>query len=325
MVRLASALAASVAATLVIPAVARAEIAVAARPELGLQGGSESFDLAFAIPQASDPTTSYEASSELTYPLNTTLGGVAASVDAGSFAFFGSVHTNLHHPWGKMVDSDFITARTASQSQTIEFSHTESRAELRLWNAELGVGARVAQLSPAVRALVTAGFRYESYAHDVRGASGWQLDQTGSRVSVALPDDTLALTYDTRYRIAFLGVRVDGQLSPNAVFVTEARVLGSWSSHEDDHVLRHKIARSEPYGLGFALSGGPALRVGKSMHLGLSLQLQYLRAVSGSLKQRYYADDPYLDGDQTQLAIPEVDFSFTLLRATLLAFAEARF
>lgn len=316
---------ASAVAALMIPAVAHAEVTVAARPEIGLQGGYQSFDLAFAVPQASTPTTSYEASSELTYPLNTTVGGLAASVDAGAFAFFGSVHTNLHDPWGKMVDSDYITAKTATQSQTVEFSHTESRTEARLWNAELGVAGRIAQLSPAVRALVTFGFRYESYAHDVRGASGWQLDQTGNRVGVSLPDDTLALTYDTRYRIAFLGARLDGQLSPKAVFVTEARVLGSWSSHEDDHVLRHKLARSEPYGLGVALSAAPALRVGKTVHLGLSMQLQFLRAVTGALQQRYYADDPYIDGDQTQLAIPEVDFSFTLLRASLLAFAEARF
>ena len=310
-------------AVLLVPAAARAEVSVVVRPEIGLQTGYETFELGFAIPQTSSP---YEitGSSELTYPLHTTIGGVAFSLDAESVVWLGSVHTNLHDPWGKMVDSDFLTASLPSSSQSIEFSRTESRATLRMWSAEAALGVRVWRPRPLLRALMLAGFRFESNSYDIFGAKGSHIGEDGEPVAFELPDNLLALEYDTRYRIPFVGARLDGALSDTIYFATEARFLGSFSSHVDDHVLRNKRGRANPFGLGFALAARPTVRLAKSLFLGLDLELQYLHSITGTLSQRYYADDPSLDGDQSQTPIGDAGFSYEYLRGRFLLFAEAR-
>jgi len=305
-----------------IPA-ARADTTFAVRPELGVQAGYETFELGYELPQTSGGAV-YEVSSELTYPLSATMAGGAFSLDAGSIAWFGSAHTNLHDPWGEMVDSDFITARSGTASRKIEFSHTQSRNDARLWTAEMALGVRIAQLS-STRLLMLFGFRHESMSHRVHGANGWQLDASGRQVPVSLPSETLGIEYDTRYRLPFVGARLDGALGPKTFFAAEVRLLSSFSIHEDDHVLRHKRATAKPFGLGFALNLAPSYRVTESFHVGLNAQLQYLHAVTGMLSQQYYADDPFIDGDQTRTTIPDSDFSFAYLRATILAFGELRF
>lgn len=312
-------------AALLLPATARAEVTFAARPEIGVQTGYETFELEYAVPNQS-ATTLTTLSSELTYPLHTTIAGVSAAVDADSIAWLASVHTNLHDPWGKMVDSDSVSfGSPGSPTRSTEFSRTESREKARLWSAELALAIRVAQLTPDVRARFLAGFRYESNSYELHGANGWQLDDRGNYVAIALPDDLVVLEYDTRYRIPFVGARLDGNFTEAFALVAETRLLTSFSSHDDDHVLRFKRARATPFGLGFMFRATPMLRVATNMYLGLDLQLQYLHAVTGKLSQRYYEDDPFLGGDQTGASIPDTDFTYRYLRGRFLAVAEIRF
>jgi hypothetical protein len=78
-------------------------------------------------------------------------------------------------------------------------------------------------------------------------------------------------------------------------------------------------------GLGFLVRVAPTLRVATHVSVGLDLQFQYLRAVTGTLSQAYYADDPFIAGDQTAAQISDADFTFRMLRARGMAFVEARF
>jgi hypothetical protein len=305
--------------TLPTPAIVHADVIVAARPEFGVQAGDETYELSYSVPGASNGVAS-----KLTYPWNATVGGVSVSVEADTYVFFASAYTNLRDPWGKMVDSDYLTRRAGDAVGLDEFSHTESRTESRLWDAELGAAVRVGPIDGPTRVSLLAGFRYESNHHRVFGASGWQLDASGNRIDVSLPDE-LALDYQSRYRILFFGARYEGKPSEAFRFVSEARLLGSSSSHVDDHVLRHKLAEASPLGIGIALSAAPMMRVAHGVHLGLDAQVQYLTSVSGTLSQHYYADDPFLPGDQTTLSIPDADFGFHAVRGRLMLFGQAEF
>jgi hypothetical protein len=113
------------------------------------------------------------------------------------------------------------------------------------------------------------------------------------------------------------------------VLGAEARLAPSWSTHDDDHVFRHKAAHASARGLALALAAEPGvdLGVGPSVQviLGLSAQFQYVATSGGQLQQHYYADDPSIPGNQLGEPIPDGDFSTTSLRARLLAFVSVRF
>jgi hypothetical protein len=106
-------------------------------------------------------------------------------------------------------------------------------------------------------------------------------------------------------------------------------LLASWSSHDDDHILRNKLAHASAFGGGFQLSADPAFALGgfPVVHFfaGLHAQVAFATSFSGRLSQHYYGDDPSLQGDQTGQPIPDANFSFTSIRARLLAFVSARF
>ncbi len=296
------------------------------RPEIGTQVGHETFELQAEIPNAS-ATATVKGRSKLTYPINTTLVGATATLDAGSISWSLSGHTNVHDPWGSMVDQDFLGVRSGGAESEVEFSHTDSRSTMRWYAADLALRIRLVELQvePALqRLLLVVGFRYESSNYDVFGVRGWQLDGDGNRVTVSLPDATRVGHYETRQKTPFLGFRFDGVVGERLSIGSEARFLMSISSHDDDHLLRHKTAHAAPFGIGASFGLEPAYEVYTSdtmrAFLGLDLQFFVLTSTSGTLSQKYYADDPYIAGDQTMEKIPDASFGYTVLRGRFLAF-----
>ena len=299
------------------------------RPEFGIQGGIETYELSLPIevPQSSVTVT---ASSKLSYPVSTLLAGGSLVLGTGPFSFEATALTNLIDPWGTLVDQDFSS--TSSHPETVEFSHTDSRTTLRALALEAAFRLRIVELSRQpgqVPLHLVAGLRYEWSSYDAYGASGWRLDNMQNEVPFSIPGDPLALHYDVRYWLPFVGGGVDFAFGKRFSLHTEARFLFSWSTHDDDHVLRHKVAHSLAHGAGFALAIDPALEVAGGavarLFIGLSGQLQFVGALDGKLSQTYYADDPSLPGDPAGVALPDSNFSFTSLRARLLAFAAVRF
>src|SRR5580765_5362785 len=115
---------------LCIAADARAEgTSFLVRPEFGIQGGTETYELSAPIelPQSGLAVT---ASSKLSYPVSTLLAGGSLMFGAGPFSFGVTGLTNLIDPWGTLVDQDFVSASSGSVHQTVEFSHTDSRTTL---------------------------------------------------------------------------------------------------------------------------------------------------------------------------------------------------
>lgn len=300
------------------------------RPEFGIQGGIETYELSAPIelPQSGVAVT---ASSKLSYPVSTLLAGGTLTFATGPFSFGFTGLTNLIDPWGTLLDQDFVSASSGSVHQTVEFSHTDSRTTLRALALEGAFRLRIVELGQPGQAPLhlVAGLRYEWSSYDAYGASGWQLDNMQNEVPFSIPGDPLALHYDVRYWLPFVGGGVDFAFGKRFSLHTEARFIFSWSTHDDDHVLRHKLAHSLAHGAGFALAIDPAVEVAGGavarVFVGLSGQLQFVGALDGKLSQTYYADDPSLPGDQSGVALPDSNFSFTSLRARLLAFAAVRF
>jgi hypothetical protein len=306
---------------------------VLVRPEFGVQAGVETYELNATI-ASSEPSFEVTASSKLSYPVATLLAGGSAIFAVGRFSLAATALTNLVDPWGTLLDRDFVSASSAGLRETIEFSHTDSRATLRALALEGALRFRIVELSKKpgkAPFYLVAGLRYEWSAYDAYGASGWQLDGMQNEAPFSIPDGVHALHYDVRYWLPFVGTGIDFAFGGPFGLRAEARLIASWSTHDDDHVLRHKLAHSLAHGAGAALTLEPALELTRGegaaarVLIGLSGQFQFVGGLDGRLEQKYYADDPSLPGDQTGTVIPDADFSFTSLRVRLLAFVAIRF
>jgi hypothetical protein len=297
-------------------------------PEIGVQFGSETYKFSANVPTSTGLDAS--VSSKLSYPVSGAVGGGTVLFGLGRLSLGVSVLTNIGDPWGTLLDQDFLTVNDGAGSQTVEFSHTDSPTTLRTIGFESAVryrlGAPAVKKEMAVHAV--AGFHFESITYDAYGASGWQLDADGNQVFGSIPDSPHGLHYEVHYRQPFIGIGADAG-NDSSLFSGEARLIASWSSHDDDHLLRHKLAHASAFGggVGFSASWITALGGGRSLRLfaGLGGELQAVASFSGRLKQHYYGDDPSLDGDQTNAVIPDADFSFLSVRVRLLLFLAARF
>jgi hypothetical protein len=298
-------------------------------PAIGIQAGSETYEFHANVP--STMSLDVVVRTKLRYPVASGVAGGSLFFGVDSLGFSGTFLTNVGDPWSTLVDQDFLSASDGVNAETIEFSHTDSPTTLRTYDVEGAARIRIGR--PAVGKTTAlhavAGFRFERSTYDAYGASGWQLDSDGSRQYASIPGAPHALHYEVRYRQPFLGVGLNVGAGEPFLFSGEARLLASWSSHEDDHVLRHKAAEASAFGGGAALRLEPAFVLGGFPGLrflaGLSAQLQVVGSFNGVLRQHYYADDPTIDGDQTNQAIPDSEFSFLSLRVRLLAFLGARF
>jgi hypothetical protein len=298
-------------------------------PAIGVQAGTETYEFHANVPNTA--MVDVDVRSKLSYPVASGLGGGTVFFGVDALGFSGTFLTNIGDPWSTLLDQDFLSATDGMSAQTVEFSHTDSPTTLRMFDVEGAARIRIGKPAPGNTTVLhaVAGFRFEQSTYDAYGASGWQLDMNGNQVFASIPGAPHALHYEVRYHQPFLGLGLDIGARGPFLFSGEARLIASWSSHEDDHVLRNKIANASAFGGGAALRLEPAFVLGGLPGIrflaGLSAQFQVVGSFSGRLKQHYYADDPTLAGDQTNQTIPDSDFSFLSLRLRLLAFLGARF
>ena len=284
------------------------------RPEIGYQGGTEVYELTAAISTLSVRST-------LTYPVGALLVGGRATASYGMVELTGMLHVSATDPAGKMLDQDFINS--------IELSHTESRTEAKMLVAELSAHVRLRERPPAhgdPAFSLVGGFRHATNAFDVYGASGWQAADGGTQVAVSLPDDLHGVHYESRYEIPFVGARVDALAGELVSLSLEARILSAWSHHVDDHVFRHKTGTADMQSFGGLLAGEAAWAVAAPLYLGAHAEAQILHGSGGTLKQRFYADDPSsskVEGPDTPII--DAKFAFQSDRWKLFAFVGLSF
>jgi len=299
------------------------------RPETGYQWGKETFEFHDTVtdPSITGPVT---LESTLTYPLDAVLLGVSASYRFERLTVVGMLRTNVTDPSGKMRDRDWITEPGEGLART-EFSFTESKTALRVIVAEYAVRVRAVDLASNKRASISgvAGFRFDSSSFEAWGAKGWQLKNDFTPVYGAIPESVLGLTYTTRYYMPFLGVRFDANIADIFSLGFEARGLSAWSTHDDDHVLRHKTGEANMHAFGYAFSLEPSIDIGKTgwgeAFLGLAGEVSVLEQSNGTLHQHFYGDDPGTKQNETGLDFSTVGgFAYQSLRYRILATLELR-
>jgi len=323
--------AAGLALLLVPSAVLAAGLSGAVQLRFGSAFGQSLYGLEHTV--EAEPSSVF-VRSELDWPVDVLLLGLEATLggDLPAGRRWGLslvVQTNLTDPRGEMADSDWWSIEGVLPLTKFSFttSATEARGvlgELRGWLAPVGWGTAV----NGADLLVLLGYRHEWLDLSAFGADGWQLDDD-VRVAVDLAADTRAADYRLHRLLPFLGVGLQAWLLEVLLLDVELRLLGVFGLDRDDHVLRNKLARGTAYGLGTSLSLAPrwsiALTAALRLALGVVFEVQYLNGFAGTLEQDYYADDPYLPGDETALDLPDVDFYLESLRFTLQAVVELRF
>jgi hypothetical protein len=174
------------------------------------------------------------------------------------------------------------------------------------------------------------GYRHERYEFEGYGAEGWQILE-GERVDARLPGSTHAITYRADRSLPFAALRLP--LSSRLARLqigTELRLSALRSADSDNHVLRNKRSASSAWGA--AVAGVVTGRIpvagsvgAPGLYVGGRLELAYERTGTGRWKQRYYGDDPYLPGDETQENIPDSDYFAETVCAAFLVTTEHSF
>jgi len=270
------------------------------------------------------------AQSRLAWPLTGTDVGldVTWQADGGRSGHWGGwvrAHVMVTDPIGRMVDEDWLTAKGLDVDKTM-ISYTESKVQ---GGSFVGDAGFYLSLYPAgeIPALgewdLHFGYRHEVLNLDAWGVDdGWQLGQNGAQVPVSLDPHTLAAEFDGHHLYPYVGVLY--RVRAGKRFRCEVRGVGTGfvSIEKDDHVLRSKRMNSLGWGLGALVGARPEWvfekdrKTGKgaTVSVGLGLEVQYARTLTGTIEQEYYSDDPGFAGDQTQQEIPDSDYYAQVLR-----------
>jgi len=280
----------------------------------------------------------YTVESELEWPLDFLVGGVSAFLEGTCFngrrcSLEVSFLTNLQDPGGTMDDSDWLSSKAAGFPRT-KISFTESAVKARTYQGEIGGRLTIYHWEFQRSSMdldLLLGYRHEYYELDAYGAKGWFLDSSMNRVWGEISESVHGIHYTTHHMLPYAGFSFRSRSFENLVVDTGIRVFGVFSRDHDDHVLRNKDMNGNAMGIGVGLNAAPKWRlIGDSkgsfcLWLGTSLFLEYLHSLSGTLEQAYYADDPSIPGDQSNLQIPDGDFKVKSLLYGVLAILEATF
>ncbi len=207
------------------------------------------------------------------------------------YRFEGSFYTSLTDPSGKMIDSDWSNSDANGSSVPYRmFSYTESNAQMKSLLGQLRAERRFySQENLHVGLFI--GFRYSKIEQDIYDFTGWQLDNSGSRINFSLTD-THALFYKVTYKLPHVGMRLT---QTNQYYDLSASVAYSIAlvSDVDDHILRGKRSTADINGKGALADVEMKWNIAgkkKGVFLKLSGDISYIRA-SGSQTQTWYADE----------------------------------
>lgn len=310
-----------------LPRPAQAEIWL--KPELGTQFGNTDFELEL---EQITPEGDVKVRSLLEWPVDVVLIGVdsGAVIPArrGTDAWLTELRlsTNIGHARGEMIDSDWISSRSAELPPTL-FAKTRSATDTFALLGDLTGGYRfdAPGANEWLAVDLLSGLRAEYYAMTALGAKGKYLDEDGGFRRIEISEDVDAAVYKVVHVLPFVGSRLLIQPLSDLSVALMARVHALLSYSHDDHVLRNKDAYGRAYGA--AVSGYSAVdySVTPMVSLGLSVEGYYLTSFTGVLEQEFYDDDPGTPGDERNSQVPDSDFAVESLRLQLMTFARVTF
>jgi outer membrane protease len=260
---------------------------------VGFLSGSTSYRISL-----SDGSSS--VASELDFPLRGVVAGLharAASPAApgtSRWVLEASALHSLGAMSGTVEDSDWVDG--PAEVQEVGANHagkdiySTSTGALTALLLEARVGRSVA-LAPDVRLVPLVGFLYQRFSYDVsdvhqQGYGPWNTSAfTGSASGTVL-------TYEVSQRALYVGVR--GEVASgrwSAALEGWASPVAS-ASDEDDHVLRHKISKTEASGRAWQLGAEGRVLLGPADDLSVRATMVQFD-LSGTQHQEMPATAPY--------------------------------
>lgn len=223
--------------------------------------------------------------SELEFPLDSAIGGVAASLGKkGIWSLDLSVSKNLTKDTGKTKDSDWLTVVDIRTGETERGLIIYSESDTDMDAFQLDISGKYYFLKRERTSLgIIAGYRYQNFSFDISDLE--QIDAWGGYNFVP----GKVATYEITYNIPYGGVAFD--LRPSNRFSLNFSGAIGWASAEDEdnHILRSKRSTSKSDGPFYLLKAQGNLSL--SHRLFLQMALEYLRIdTDGTQDQIRYAN-----------------------------------
>ena len=261
------------------------------RVETAVSGiaGETSYRLFARAEDPASPGTTTEIRSELDFPLDAFLVGLAVQWDALE---------ETEHPWtfragasmGVTDSGTLMTDQDWVGDAQIAYTESESEMNLLLLTAETRYGLLE---RGRVGLSLLARVDYEAISQDIIGFDGWVVEQdTG--VQHEISGDAPVIDYDVTYITPQFGVRSTVELAENVGLALECAAGLAFASDKVDHLLRGKASDGSAVGgslysrAELSITPGPLL--GGRASVDLIGEVRYISA-KGSQTQRWYKDD----------------------------------
>lgn len=246
---------------------------------VGLEGGYLAGETSYHI---TIPTEGARLESELIWPLDSALAGIAGDVGRQDrWSIGATVLTNASSASGEMVDSDWING--------VKFIFSDSTVSSESFSAllvKLRGSHRVASFN-GVGIDLEGGYLYQYF--DLTASDLFQFSPLGTaEFSAVVPGPVV--TYKTSFSVPHAGLAATW--TPEGRFSLTGRLHGGYAfaNDEDDHLLRFKLSEAE--------TNGPAVMAGLTAgyrpgsRISLMASVEYLAFwTEGSQDQVFYAGE----------------------------------
>ena len=238
--------------------------------------------------------TDVRVRSRLDWPENAVVAGGTVSLTLPAFRIGLGFLTNLTGEPGKIEDSDWVGSRALNVPDT-KFSYTASDVhKRRIVRFQLSVAL---PLLPEHGLELQFGYRHHYYYGRAVGLDGWQLDEDGNRRSVHLGSDFVGGTVTTQQALPYIGLGWV-PIAQRFTLRTAGRLQGLYHRSVDDHSYRNKVGTASGAGLGLGFVITPSVALSPRVRLGIAFGADFAWLLGGTLRQRFYADDPGTPGTE---------------------------
>jgi hypothetical protein len=263
-------------------------------PSFSRLAGDTRYELNANSPDPRDTDQLVPIRSELVFPLDTTLLGLAVNWSPGQpdtrrWTLAAEFRTNVSDPSDPMTDGDWV--------DNIQVGYTESPAELDLIHGALEIAYG---LRPGPRSSwsLLARLDYQRIEQHLVGYQGWRR---------SLFSDTIFPTAGTApvidYRVTYLTPQLGGRFifggNGHLQAGLQATAGLALASDEDDHLLRGRLSEGE--GVGFAAQGRltvdllPGFVSWRWLTVGLVGDVRFQHA-EGEVTQTWYRNEDQPEG-----------------------------
>ncbi len=246
-----------------------------------------------------DPSTGQGGESELKFPLDTTIAGIAGTLtgqDAKQRELFSiklQWSRNVGNGSGQLQDSDWLNDALdiatvgppahpgldifSLSDISLRADMLDLRARYSVWpTEEIAVGP-------------LGGFMYEHFSYDASnlhqvGYGPYAASYTGSMAGTVL-------TYEVKYYIPYVGGHAEGMVTDSVRLGLDLGYSPYCGAEDrDDHVLRYKLSKGSTTGTAYLAAADARWEFAVSTFL--SLNWQYLKiTTTGSQTQTWYANE----------------------------------